>query len=142
MNNKEKNIELVKKGYDAFLTGDKDTLLKLLAEDIEWKVPHVEAIPFMRSRKGSEEVLKFFAEIAEYEQVGKFETYNFYADGDTVVIKGAYGGTVLSTGITYETEWVHFFTFKNGSVQKFEEVANTHVIQNAFHSPVDKAVSV
>jgi ketosteroid isomerase-like protein len=141
MNNGQKNIELVKKGYNAFLIGDKDTLLNLFEDNIEWKVPHIEALPFMRSRKGKENVLKFFGEIMQYETVEKFEPQNFYADGETVIIKGVYGGTVTATGISYETEWVHFFTFRNGKVEKFEEVVNSHVLKDAF-IPADKAVSV
>ncbi len=36
MSEQEQNIELVKKGYEAFSAGDVDTVMSLFEDNIEW----------------------------------------------------------------------------------------------------------
>jgi ketosteroid isomerase-like protein len=35
----QENLEIVQRGYKAFAEGDLPTLLKLLADDVEWNFP-------------------------------------------------------------------------------------------------------
>ena len=43
-NQEQKNIELVKKGYEAFSAGDVDTVMSLFDDNIEWVQPGDSAI--------------------------------------------------------------------------------------------------
>src|SRR3954465_12706209 len=52
------NLELMKKGYDAFSKGDLESLKDLFAEDIIWHVPGNN--PIAGDYKGQDEVFGFF----------------------------------------------------------------------------------
>jgi len=44
MSEQEENIEVIKKGYDAFTTGDMETMMSLFDDNIEWVQPGDSAI--------------------------------------------------------------------------------------------------
>ena len=44
MSEQEQNIELIKKGYEAFAAGDIDTVMNLFDDNIEWVQPGDSAI--------------------------------------------------------------------------------------------------
>ena len=63
MSERERNIEHVKKGYEAFSGGDIDTLMALLDDNIEWVHPGQSAISGTYHGKGEfGEFLRRFAE--------------------------------------------------------------------------------
>ena len=57
------NEDLVRRGFAAFGTGDIATLRELLADDIVWHVGG--SSPITGDYKGKDEVLGFFAQLAE-----------------------------------------------------------------------------
>jgi uncharacterized protein len=59
----ERNIEVIKKGYEAFAAGDVETVLSLFDDDIEWVQPGQSAISGTYHGKG--ELGQFFARLAE-----------------------------------------------------------------------------
>jgi len=77
----ERNIEVIKKGYEAFAAGDVETVLSLFDDDIEWVQPGQSAISGTYHGKG--ELGQFFARLAEK---GATSTpRRFVADDDIVV---------------------------------------------------------
>ncbi len=57
------NVDLLRRGYEAFSTGDMDTLSTLFADDIEWHVPG--RSPLSGDYKGKEQVFGFFGKVME-----------------------------------------------------------------------------
>jgi len=57
------NEDLMKKGYEAFGSGDLDAVRELFADDIVWHVPG--RSPLAGDYKGKEEVLGFLAKTME-----------------------------------------------------------------------------
>lgn len=57
------NEDLLRRGYDAFGTGDMETLAALLADDIVWHFPGNN--PLAGDYKGRNEVLAFFVKSVE-----------------------------------------------------------------------------
>ena len=82
MSEQERNIEHVKKGYEAFSGGDIDTLMALLDDNIEWVHPGQSAISGTYHGKG--EFGEFLRRFAEKSTTVK--PRRFLADGDTVVV--------------------------------------------------------
>ena len=63
------NVELTRRGYDAFATGDLAALSELLADDVTW---HVRGVgPLSGDYHGRDEVFAFFGRLAE-ETAGTF----------------------------------------------------------------------
>ena len=126
------NIEIVKKGYDAFLRGDVDTLLAMFTDDIEWQLDRNEKVPFTGVRHGKEEVGDFFRMVNEFQQPLEFETREYIAQGDKVVALGHSAWSVKPTHQTYETDFAEVFTIRDGKVARFREYADTHAASEAY----------
>jgi ketosteroid isomerase-like protein len=78
------NEELVRRGYDAFSTGDMDTLRGLFASDIVWH-PSTQG-PLSGDKHGVEEVLQFFGQtMALSEGSFRVEVHDVVAGDDHAV---------------------------------------------------------
>ena len=77
----QKNIELVKKGYEAFSAGDVDTVMNLFDDNIEWVQPGDSAIS--GTYHGKAELGEYLSRLAEKSVTVKLN--RLLADGDTVV---------------------------------------------------------
>ena len=77
----EKNLEIIKKGYEAFAAGDVETVMSLFDDNIEWMQPGESAISGTYHGKG--ELGQFLARLAEKSTTAT--PRQFVADGDIVV---------------------------------------------------------
>lgn len=130
--NETENSKLVESGYDFFGKGDVEGLLKLFTDDIKWTVPEIENAPFAGSRSGKSDVGKFFQQLSEAEDISEFVPKEFVAQGDKVVVLGRSKATARATGKTYETDWVHVFTLRDGKVAEFHEFFDNAAANKAF----------
>ncbi len=83
MSEEEQNIELIKKGYEAFNAGDGDMVMSLFDDNIEWIQPGDSAISTYR---GKQEIAGLLAKMGEKQT--SVTTDRFLADGDLVVVLG------------------------------------------------------
>jgi ketosteroid isomerase-like protein len=128
----EDNIRIVQDAYNKFGQGDVAGILANCAEDISWETPEIENATFGGKRRGHAEVGEFFAGMNAAEETTKFEPTEFIAQGDRVVVLGKYGATARETGRSYETDWVHVFTVKDGKVTSFQEFFDNALASRAF----------
>ncbi len=77
----EQNIELVKKGYQAFSDGDIETVMSIFDDNIEWVQPGESNLSGTYHGKG--EFGQYLAKLAE--KAVQVRPLRFLADGDTVV---------------------------------------------------------
>lgn len=126
------NTDIVRKGYEAFGSGDIEALLALFTDDIRWSVPEIENAPFAGSRQGKGSVAEFFKQLSEAEDITRFEPLEFIAQNDKVVVLGESAATVKDTGRSYETDWVHVFTVRDGQVAEFTEFFDNAAATRAF----------
>ena len=123
--NEQQNVALVQQAYESFGRGDIQGLLNSLSDQVEWRTPKPEGVPFGGEYRGRDEVGRFFSELSQYEEVTHFEPREFIAQGDRVVALGIYGFKAKATGRKAESEWVHLFTIRNGKVVRFQEFFDT-----------------
>jgi ketosteroid isomerase-like protein len=76
------DIELVRKGYDAFIAGDMEWMNEHLHENIVWHIPGNS--PFAGDHKGREAVLAFFAKSVAF-ALPEFQLHDIAAGEDHVV---------------------------------------------------------
>ena len=115
------NTQLVQQAYQHFKNGDIQSVFGLLSEDVEWTLFEIEGVPFSGTRRGPERVGEFFSEVFSTEEVLHFEPRELVAQGDKVVALGNYAWRVKSTGLEYETDFVHVFTVRGGKVARYQE---------------------
>ena len=130
--NETENLNLVQSGYDFFDKGDIEGLLTLFTDDIKWTVPEIENAAFAGSRRGKSAVGNFFKQLNEGEDITEFVAKEFVAQGDKVVVLGRSKATVRATGKSYDTDWVHVFTLRDGKVAEFHEFFDNAAATRAF----------
>ncbi len=136
----QSNIDIVRGTYEAFQRGDIPALLGALDPDVEWEVPHHDALPYGGSCKGHDGVLGFFKNLADHLDFHKFEIEAILPHGeDKVVIIGLDRTTVKGTEHTVDGEWVHVMTLKDGKITRFYEYSNPTALITAFQSKQQKA---
>ncbi|MGA9767714.1 MAG: nuclear transport factor 2 family protein [Blastocatellia bacterium] len=121
----QQNRKVVQQAYDNFKSGDIESLVGLMSDDIKWQLPEVENIPFTGRRSGRESVIQFFASVGDNQEALQFEPNEFIEQGDKVVALGHYRWRVLATGREYESDFVHVFTVRDGQIIAFNEYLDT-----------------
>ena len=126
------NLDVVKRFYGAFGRGDIPTALGLLADDVEWTFQAPSVIPFAGTRRGREGVAQFFSLVGETLEFQQFEPREFVGQGDTVVVLGYERNLIKPTGRTFEQEWAHVYTLRDGKIAKHRGVEDTAAYVAAF----------
>lgn len=122
MSEQERNIELVKKGYDAFSAGDIETVMDLFDDNIEWVQPGASTISGTYHGKG--ELGSFLAKMAE--KPLEVRVNKLLADGDTVV---ALTDVVMDGNHTTDAD---VFTVRNGKSVRVEIHADTALMEKVY----------
>jgi ketosteroid isomerase-like protein len=123
--NTQNNVEVVKQAYENFKTGDIQSLLNLLSEEVTWRLPEIENVSFSGGRSGREEVSSFFALLTGSQESLLFEPREFVAANDKVVALGSYTWRVKTTGREYGGDWAHVFSVRDGKIYGFQEYMDT-----------------
>ena len=131
----EKNVEIVRRGYDCFSRGDIEGLLALFDDAIEWESPGPKELPTAGTRRGKQQVAEFFQKVDETFELTRFEPQTFLADGDRVVVLGEETSRIKATGTVLDAVWAHAFTLKNGKVVAFQEYMDTSATVAALQPP-------
>jgi uncharacterized protein len=120
------NIAFVKSLYIAFQQRRIETIIDAVSPNVDWQtVGRAKDYPAFGPRKGRAAVEEFFGIVAENEVFSEFSPREFFCDSDRVFAFGRYAGTMKKTGRTFETEWVHVFTIRDGKVTRFREHTDT-----------------
>lgn len=120
-----KNVDIVRRGYEAFGRGDMDALLSLFDENIDWITPGPPDLPTAGHRRGRLEVAGFFKALNDAFEIQRFEPKEFIEQGDRVVVLGEETVRVRSTGRAVEFIWAHVFEVRDGKVVSFHEYGDT-----------------
>jgi ketosteroid isomerase-like protein len=128
----EENKRVVQSIFEAFGRGDVPGVLSHLSEDVTWKAPGPEVIPYFGDRRGHEGATEFFVQLGTTVDFEHFEPGAFVAEGERVVVLGRERGRVKRTGKTFDNEWALVFLFDGGKVTGFQCYENTAAIAEAF----------
>jgi len=126
----EENVQNVKDFFAALGSRDKQGLLALSAEDIEWIIPG-EGWPLAgthRGHAGLENVLQTANETVETVFP---EPPEFVAQGDRVLVIGFATGKIKATNKTFEDYWAFAVTVRNGKLTKIREYVDTQALARA-----------
>jgi ketosteroid isomerase-like protein len=125
----EKNVQTVKDFFAAIGRGDKEGLLALLAEDIEWIVPG-EDWPLAGTHRGHARVMNLL-ETALKSIETSTEPREFVAQGDRVLVVGFAKGKIKATNKTFEDDWIFAITVREGRLTSIREYVDTQALARA-----------
>jgi uncharacterized protein len=139
----QENVQIVKDFFAAVGSGEKQGLLALSAEDIEWIIPG-EDWPLAGTHRGHAGLRDFLQNASEAVETSFPEPPEYVAQGDRVLVIGFATGRIIATNRTWEDHWVFAITVRNGKVTKIREYIDTQALARASemdaspgHCPID-----
>jgi uncharacterized protein len=109
----QENVELVRRGYEAFARGDLETAMELFHPDIEWHDPDRPGGGTYRGREG---VLRNLEEWLEGWEEFRLEPEEFLEAGDQVVVLVRQSGRGKGSGVEIEAPLAQAFRVREGKV--------------------------
>lgn len=125
----EKNIQTVKDFFAALGRGDRERLLALVAEDIEWIVPG-EDWPLAGTYRGHAGLADLL-ETASRSMETSTQPREFVAQGDRVLVVGFASGKVNATDKRFEDNWIFAITVRDGRLASIREYIDTQALARA-----------
>jgi uncharacterized protein len=126
----QENVQIVKNFFAAMGRGDKQGLLALSAEDIEWIVPGKDW-PLAGTHRGHAGLAGLLQKASEMVEISYPKPPEFVAQGDRVMVVGFARGRIKATNRTFEDNWVFAITVRNGKVTNNREYIDTQALARA-----------
>jgi uncharacterized protein len=116
----QENVEIVRRGFDAYERGDMDALLELFDPDVViTQPPDLPGVP--PEQHGHNGVLEALAIWPEQWDDYRIEIVRVDADpGDQVVVTTHQGGRGKQSGVAVEMEFVFVFTVQDRRITRWE----------------------
>lgn len=125
------NLEIAQTMYDAFNSGDLETVMNHMADDVEWVEPA--GSRFAGTHRGPDAILQnVFAPVMEAMETFEAKPERFIEDGDTIVAIGADEGVVAETGESLTAKFAQVCEFEDGKLVRFENYTDTHAWEQAY----------
>ncbi|MDB5580444.1 MAG: Ketosteroid isomerase-related protein [Bradyrhizobium sp.] len=135
----EQNIQTVKAFFAAIGRGDREGLLALAAEDIEWIIPG-EDWPLAGTYRGHAGLANLLETASESIETSA-EPREFVAQGDRVLVIGFARGRIKATNNTFEDDWIFAITVRDGRVASIREYIDTQALARAAEVEVNSTPS-
>jgi uncharacterized protein len=124
------NVQIVKDLFAAMGRGDKQGLLALVAEDIEWIIPGKDW-PLAGKHRGHAGLTELLQKASDELETTYPEPPEFVAQGDRVLVIGVATGKIKATNRPFEDAWVFAITVQEGKVTKIREYIDTQALARA-----------
>jgi uncharacterized protein len=126
----EENVQIVKDFFAAMGGANKQDLLALVAEDIEWIIPG-ENWPLAGTHRGRAELAAVLQKATEEVEMTYPEPPEFVAQGDRVLVVGVATGKIKATNKPFKDDWVFDITVRDRKVTKIREYIDTQAMARA-----------
>ena len=126
----EKNVQTVKDFFAAIGRGDREALLALVAEDIEWIIPG-EDWPLAGTHRGRAGVAAAFQKASEEVPFSYPEPPEYVAQGDRVLVIGFAKGKITATNKAFDDHFVFDITVRDGKLAHIREFIDTQALARA-----------
>jgi hypothetical protein len=126
----QENVQIVKNFLAALGRRDKQALLALVAEDIEWIIPG-DDWPLAGTHRGHAGLENLLQQANETIETSFPEPPEFIAQGDRVFVVGFATGRIKATNRTWEDHWVFDINVRNGKLTRVREYVDTQALARA-----------
>ena len=126
----QKNVQIVKDFFAAMGGSDRQGLLGLCAEDIEWIIPG-EDWPLAGTYRGHAGLADLLQKASKNMETSFPKPPEFLAQGDRVLVVGFARGKVKATNRMFEDHFVFAITVRNGKLTNIREYVDTQALARA-----------
>ena len=124
------NSDALRRGYDAFNSGDQEGLAALFADDIRWEGPNTPGVPMSGEHDGKDAVLQALGEIGETFERFDVSPDEMVEEGDTIVVLSHIEATTKS-GNDLKLPGVEVWRMRDGTAQRVQTLIDTAQIKDA-----------
>ena len=135
----EKNAQVVKEFFAAMGRGDKQGLLALSAEDIEWVIPGKDW-PLAGTHRGHAGLTALLQKASQTVETST-EPSEYVAQGDRVLVVGVAKGKIKATIKPIKDDWIFAITVRNGKVANIREYIDTQALARASEMDTSSGLS-
>jgi len=125
------NVDVLKKGFDAFNQGDVDTVQETFGDDITWQGPNTEEVPGGGKFDGKDKVIEMLGTFQDDWENFQAVPDEFIDAGDTVVVLGHIQGKHKESGKDLKTPFVHVWRMSDGKANRIQALIDTHEVLEA-----------
>jgi len=129
----ERNVEIVKAFFAAAFGGDRDGMLALVADEIEWIIPGQDW-PLAGTHRGHDGLSDLLRTESEQMTMSLSEPREFIGQGDRVLVVGYAEGTVRATNKPFKDHWIFAITVRDGKLSGIREYLDTQALARAARS--------
>ena len=126
----QENIQIVNDFFAAIGDYNKQDMLALVAEDIEWIIPG-EDWPLAGTHRGHAELADVLQKASEKVETTYPKPPEFVAQGDRVLVVGVATGKIKATNKPFKDHWVFDITVRDGKVTNIREYIDTQALARA-----------
>ena len=124
------NTDTLQRGYDAFNSGDQQTLMDVFAEDVRWEGSNDDRVPGAGTFDGRDDALAALGRAVEPFESISSSPDEFIEQGDTVVVLGHTEARAKS-GSDLKVPFVHIWRMEGGKIKRGQLLTDTAVILSA-----------
>ena len=133
----EENVQIVKDFFAAMGGHNRQDLLALVAEDIEWIIPG-EDWPLAGTHRGQAELAAVLQKASEEVEMTYPEPPEFVAQRDRVLVVGVATGKIKATNKSFKDYWVFDITVRDRKVTRIREYIDTQALARASQMDASK----
>ncbi|WP_315837486.1 nuclear transport factor 2 family protein [Bradyrhizobium prioriisuperbiae] len=126
----EQNTQIVRDFFAAMGRSDRQGLLALSAENIEWIIPG-EDWPLAGTHRGHAGLADLLQQASETVETSYPAPPEFVARGDRVLVVGFAKGKIKATNRAFEDHWIFAITVRNGKLTNIREYIDTQALARA-----------
>ena len=124
------NSDALKRGYDAFNSGDIDTLREIFAEDIRWEGPDTDGVPMSGVNDGRDAVLGALGQIGEAFERFQVSPDGMVEQGETIVVLSHLDARTRS-GADLKLPGVEVWRMTGGKANRVQSLLDTAELKKA-----------
>ena len=124
------NTDTLKRGYDAFNSGDAEGLAAVFHDDVRWEGSNNEQVPGGGTFEGKDDALAAVGRAADAFESISSQPDEWIEDGDTVVVLG-HTEAKSKSGNDLKVPFVHIWRMSDGRVKRGQLLTDTAEILEA-----------
>ncbi|MCC6807059.1 MAG: nuclear transport factor 2 family protein [Deltaproteobacteria bacterium] len=113
--------QTVRRMFAAFAAADLDALIETVHPHSRWVYYGANPRPTKAEITGRAGVRAFFEKILKRLEMSAFNTLEFVAQGNTVIVLGNESGKVRATGQPFHNEWAQKYVVEDGLIVEMAE---------------------
>jgi hypothetical protein len=119
----QENVDLIRRGYEAFARGDIEAVVELVDPDVDWR-PAIAPILGVDTIRGKEGMRKFFTrDLFQGFDEFRAEPLSIEDYGEAVLAKVRYTGRGESSGLEFDQTFFTVYRFRDGRTVSMRDFA-------------------